>query len=406
MHLEKTAIDGDVCNISLIDYIIVFLLLFISGNPISSLSDWSYALACVLFLFIAIRKRVPITNRYLLGILFAFISVFSAHYLCLENVSVNADINQLIKLYVAFLSTIIVGIQFRYVYFKVVTFLSTISLLCFFLTLLLGDFPGIVVDEIHKSLLFYNHIFIGEHDSPVGIRNCGMFWEPGAFQGYINLVFLLYIKDFMSLYKSYKREIWILIITLITTFSTTGYIVFGVFLFFVILGSIRNVVLRIFAFVIYVLITLLFFFNIDFLGGKVESQYEESQVIKNEGAASSRIGSAIVAWENIEQHPYIGNGYLVKERYKKSFFDESTGGNGFFGSMNVLGIPMILIYLVLLYKNYKSSSLFKLSFVVVIVILLQGEYFLYYPLFWSLLFIKYPKVIMDSFNCSSYNIIR
>ena len=119
-------------------------------------------------------------------------------------------------------------------------------------------------------------------------------------------------------------------------------------------------------------------------------EYEFAQKTGTDYANWSRIGSAMIAWENIERHPLIGNGDLLESRYL-GLGDEMAGsGNGLLGQTNVLGIPMMLFYLVLVFLSYPYNTYFKVSFTVIIIMLLIGEDFLNYPLFWGLIFIKYP----------------
>ena len=68
---------------------------------------------------------------------------------------------------------------------------------------------------------FYNlFVYAGDMFS---FRNGGMFWEPGAFQIFINLALLI------ELLKNLPRGrvILVYVITIITTFSTTGFLGMG-----------------------------------------------------------------------------------------------------------------------------------------------------------------------------------
>ena len=70
----------------------------------------------------------------------------------------------------------------------------------------------------------------------------------------------------------------------------------------------------------------------------------------------------------------------------------SGSGNGFTGAVNVFGIVAIYMYLICLYRKipyvHKSE---KLLFVIGVVLLINGEFFLNYPMFWGLLFINISK---------------
>lgn len=55
-------------------------------------------------------------------------------------------------------------------------------------------------------------------------RNCGIFWEPGMYQGFLNFaIMIIFLKSKYT--KGDVIKVIILATTVITTFSTTGYIV-------------------------------------------------------------------------------------------------------------------------------------------------------------------------------------
>lgn len=39
------------------------------------------------------------------------------------------------------------------------------------------------------------------------LRNCGPFWEPGAFAGYVILVGVLYFKDLKVLWNTQRKNV-------------------------------------------------------------------------------------------------------------------------------------------------------------------------------------------------------
>ena len=49
-------------------------------------------------------------------------------------------------------------------------------------------------------------------------RNAGIFWEPGILQSYLNILFFLEA----SIFKSNKKLLFLIIIAIISTYSTTG----------------------------------------------------------------------------------------------------------------------------------------------------------------------------------------
>lgn len=373
------------------DCFFVFLLLFVSGNPLAIYTtDWTYVITCGFLIVYTIAKKVKLCDKRFFLVLTALCIVYIMQKFTLGRVSIAADINSVLKIYCGYLVVSILGKKFRVAYLKVMYFICVISLLGFSLNMLLGNIPGYSFDRYH-TLFLYNYLDV-ENSIGFSYRNAGMFWEAGAFQGYINIAFLLYVDSFKEFLKQYKKYFIVLVAALITTFSTTGFIAFGIIVTIVMLKYVKRISLKFASLIFVAFISMWAYSSFDFLGEKIIAEYEESQDITNIGIASSRMGSAIISLESLMRHPICGNGYLLDTRYDISFGDFNGGGNGFFGTMNILGIPMMLLYFVLLYKNVPTSSIFlRMSFVLVVILLLQGEYFLNYPLFWSLLFIYYPE---------------
>lgn len=393
-------------DVKWVDYFLVFLLVFISGNPIvSHLTDWAFVyVGLSLFVYALVLNKV-LGNRRLLLVVLSMVVINIMQAYTLNKVSFNANVNYLFKIYCGFIVVSILGEKFRGVYLKVISTLCGISILGFMANIFIGEFPGYQFDR-YCSLVFYNYVLGGSdsHFMDIGTRNSGMFWEPGAFQGYINIAFLLYIDKFNVFFREYKKYFIILLLALLSTFSTTGYLVFFAIIVLSAFRNTKNIIAKVFITTFVSIAAFWAYNNLDFMGEKINHEYENVQEINNRGVASSRMGSAIISWQNLMNNPLCGNGHLIEMRYYGiSYADFNGGGNGFFGAMNMFGIPMMLLYLLLLYKNYKSVPFLKLVFVVVVVIMLQGEYFLNFSLFWSLIFVIYPETDIEHETDCNFN---
>ena len=245
----------------------------------------------------------------------------------------------------------------------------------------------------YNSILFYNFMNIE--------RNPGMFWEPGAFQGFIMLVPLFYSDKLKQLWKQHRKECVILLLALLTTQSTTGYLTFAAFIFLTILlnGKINPILKGVAVAAIIGVFT--YAWSQDFMGEKIMNEYEDAQTIEAGEVSWSRMGAMMVDINNIERHPIIGNSFLMESRYGILGEYMSGTGNGFTGAINIFGIPFIILYLLGIFRNLphipKGN---RLIFVLIIIMILFGEYMLNYVFFWSLLFIKFPinEKSSNSFN--------
>lgn len=121
--------------------------------------------------------------------------------------------------------------EFRVVFVNQMVFLSAWSLLMFFANLafpqIVGLFPkvqnsqGLIAIDTGFAVLMPNKPM----SSP---RNWGVFWEPGAYQTFLNLALMLelfYSPSKLSTNHSRKSVVVILMLTIMTTASTTGIMV-------------------------------------------------------------------------------------------------------------------------------------------------------------------------------------
>lgn len=118
--------------------------------------------------------------------------------------------------------------EFANSFVEVMLFLSVISLIGYVAFLVIIPLRSMFVVKNTANLLYSNLVLYVS--SPEHIhRNWGMFWEPGAYQTFLNLALLFEIRR----RDAKVKNICVFIITILTTYSTTGYI--GLVINFVIL---------------------------------------------------------------------------------------------------------------------------------------------------------------------------
>ncbi len=215
-----------------VDFLLVYLLLFVSGSwRYNLLGDKAliavFLVSLVVWYLYSDRK---INDRFLLYVV-VFTSMLLALRLYTEgSLSLASIIASTIKLVLAYLIVKTVGRRFVDTYLKLIVFLAAISLLGY-ATDRFNLFDGIVrrlppVGEMGYEGFFYVFRFPW-HIS----RNNGIFFEPGAYQIFLN--FALFLLFFFKVGFTEKKKwiyIGILTTTLITTFSTTGFMIFIVLL--------------------------------------------------------------------------------------------------------------------------------------------------------------------------------
>ena len=189
---------------------------------------FAIALAVLLFLNkegVVNQSFVAIAGIFSIIFLFQFIIFFFFPYFTIAGFYV--------RLFIGYAVVRLVK-DFLLAYIQVMFYLAIASL-CFFIPDQLGQYIGFDFRSVFASLdeivgaphqyreVIYFHTFM----NLLPERNAGMFWEPGAFAGYLALAI-----GFLGLHKEklpkaiYVRFLIVLSLTLFTTQSSTGYLVF------------------------------------------------------------------------------------------------------------------------------------------------------------------------------------
>lgn len=120
-------------------------------------------------------------------------------------------------------------------YTKVMLAEAAISLISF----VIGDLLSLPLPLLHYEASSVNGFYLtpyftlGWLNIPVFHRNAGMFNEPGSHQIFLNFALLFLMSDETRMGMSKKKYCWaiaLLIVTILSTLSTTGFICLGVVL--------------------------------------------------------------------------------------------------------------------------------------------------------------------------------
>ena len=120
-------------------------------------------------------------------------------------------------------------------YTKVMLAEAVISLISF----VIGDLLSLPLPLLHYEVSSVNGFYLtpyftlGWLNIPVFHRNAGMFNEPGSHQIFLNFALLFLMSDETRMGMSKKKYCWaiaLLIVTILSTLSTTGFICLGVVL--------------------------------------------------------------------------------------------------------------------------------------------------------------------------------
>jgi len=136
----------------------------------------------------------------------------------------------------------------------------------------------------------------------------------------------------------------------------------------------------------------LLFIKVPYFKDKINRQYQEA-VFDENNSFNNRIGSIFYLSEIIAETPYLGLGVATDQSewsiiaYSYGIF--TTGGNGMFLFISRSGIPFFILVLFLMFFSFKRVVSIKssLMYIFLIILLLQGEAWLSYPLIYTFFFI-------------------
>lgn len=399
------------------DFALVLLLLCLSGNMLFIAQDrLAYSLlpsAALLFILLIIRGR-RFTKRFL-AVSIGFLVVFAGQAAIFSFLPVETIGGFFIKLFIAYaVLRLVDDFPRTYVYaMAVIALLSFIFYVPDRLFYLLGldmrelftplsDLLNIQTTGVNERINIGIYNFqTGEH----AWRNAAFFWEPGAFSGYLMLavIFLSICRHRMS-DKSARIILFILVAALLTTQSTTGIItlplalmLFMKFDFSKHRAKIRSG-LRLMIGIVALLIFAFALSRLDFVGQKLASLYERG-VNQEAGWQLSRFGAMIFDWPYIQKHPLVGWGQNNATQYmlnpELDRFDLGNGMTGFARQLGLLGVSVFLFALWIGLRRYGLSKLRSSYCILLVLLILNGEYFLSYPLFLGLHFLMQSKQTIE-----------
>lgn len=378
---------------------ILFLMLWSGGGFTYGL--WPlWMIVLFPFLCILYKKRGCCLNKKIVIVTFMLTFV-----VLLQTLSFSGDFNTTTKYLLALYSVMIMSCylfksrHFVDLYIKIVFLISVISLVfwCIDFTpqghnLLLDigeSLPQLGWDNMRETreestanksytLYVYTVYFIDDLLIP---QNTGPFWEHGIFCIYLIIAFYLNAIRENKIITKYNI---VFIIAIITSFSSTGYVVLIVALAFIILQRGGIPFSKIFLLVM-LLIGTYYISSLDFMTEKIT----ENAMSTNE---SSRFFAMVYHWQQIVKSPFIGYGPYLE----RAFSNLVMSPNGWTHLLRVWGIPFSAYLLIAFFKGagnffreednsfFKRIGLFVIVMIAVFPQTLSVSYFYFFLYFYSL----------------------
>jgi hypothetical protein len=292
---------------------------------------------------------------------------------------------------------------------KIMYYLSIISFIFFIPILLIPGFNDFLISHFTffsrldaGVMARYNILglftIVPGHD----FRNAGPFWEMGAFAGYLILALVI---NYLRKPELKNKTNIVLILAILTTQSSTGYITVLIFLAFIFNQEVKNLILKGMLIFSMIFVGYFAYTNLDFLGEKIEMQLDEAKALINtenlEGESTDRFVSILKDWRDIQGHEWVGRGFNKHTRFRTMYAqEEDITDIRTVGSTDLLvrlGVPLFLLILFLMYKSFSKFSQYYwnngnymgISIVFIIMLLLTSETYFVYPLFWITLMLQY-----------------
>lgn len=333
-------------RIDIIEKLFLISIIFTSGTEITlTLSFPSYFMLAIFGLLILLHR---IDFRHV-GSPFLFIIIVGVVWTIQCTLYTAGNTDTYLSLAKSFLSFAMVIIysntksecnkeRFQFC-IKALLTISIISNILFVLAILGVPLPR--VSTLHSrtiSIMFLENYSINPTFGFLGYRNYGIFWEPGMYQIYLNLILIyyLYSKE-LTFAKKCLISIYI-VLTIITTASTTGYVltivIFGLF-------AIKN------SSKIYVKVLLIILFAI---GLMIIFPYLESAINTKLTLGTSfekRFADLSDGWNLYKSKPLFGYGIEnnIYDQYYESLYGYNRGNsNGLISILINFGFVGFTIY--------------------------------------------------------------
>lgn len=342
------------------------------------------------FLILALTNKSKTFNLYHL---FLIIAVFSTYLAAMVfNLDFrNGYLLQALVMLLALLFVKVISIHvFFYYYNKILVYLALISLFVFLLIVIYHP----IVDYMptttnYGGVQFGNILICAVFKSTEIIRNTSIFREPGVYANYLlaGIILQLFYRA-----KANMKHVVLFILCLITTLSTSGFLILAILIFAYMLKA-KNLILKFWTFVVIVIVVLAAYMLPDFYS-LVFSKFSEDS--NDYASALSRISSFSVPWVIFLNYPVFGAGLSqfssVYEFYAYQLFGvsisaEDSSTNTILNSFAIFGLfyGTIIVVSLVRFSKFIGSRLIITIMVFIAIFLMFSNQEMRFSLFFNVL---------------------
>lgn len=360
----------DKSKISFISFFFVFCIMIYAGKAtvfarqLGDIRTIGNSFALIVTFVFAIFNKVKFTKNYFLSLL-----VFSVY--AIATTINNGIVNMwwysqwIIFLTMAFVLCRGFGERMFVVIETVLCWLCAISLVCWTINLCAPSFMEGVVKKLsfskpyaEDSNVLANMIVYtinserGRSEFALLIRNAGFAWEPGAFACFCNLGFFCnMLRTNLSIKQN--GSLLIFFLALLSSQSTTGYIMFIIMMLTWLLVNRR------FYLAFFLIPVLVFLFSMPFVQGKLFDEINGMQYLDESRIEGSvgRLFSLQLSFQEFLRHPILGIGgwsggtWFAQHGYEISII------SGIGTMLYQYGLIITFIFVLSLVKSSKKTAL-------------------------------------------------
>lgn len=377
-------------QLSVLEYAAIAMILISSGTAYFYLLHAGITIMSlfVIAIIVAIRKHAIVKSNVFI-IIYSILIPFNG---ILYGFSI-----QLITDAIFLFSTVLITASFSYEAFRkgllnIIFIMCIISIaleILFLFDIITPTLYGIGKNGSKGFSIYALHVFGGGHYFGTTTRLCGIFWEPGIYQMALNICLMMNLElfDKNSNISWRLTKLSLIILAIIMTESTTGYLVLGL----IIVGRYMNKSKRSLKFKIFTIFLLILFWLMISVSPVITDKFSDDN---HSFLVRFNDFQALLAmiWDN----PFFGFGVYSKafENAGNKFGLTDAQSAGFLLQSAQLGIFWIIAYYSSIIKEYRKRK-YKLPLYLVIIIITflgMGE-----PLAYS------PMMLMNALPFKKYN---
>lgn len=381
---------------AILQYILLYICMLNTASKAASMYGNSFIIfTFALSLVVILLGIVKLEKKPFLIIGGLFALIFLQHVLLQNDISVNSIMNTLSKFVISYCAVAIDKEHFFKRFVRLVVIVACISLPFFFATQLgAGSIVSKLLITNHASC-WTGNISYGRfiyHYMPGYERNVGIYNEPGVYQLYLNLALLIILFKNDEIQFEKKETIWysiILIATIITAMSTTGYVEMFVIVALYLISLKKEFSPRTIIILIAAVAFVAVFSQTDLFNDRILVKLAWSDEGRFEtGTGNARLASAMLDFNYIVQNP-LGYGYSGTWTNTSSFASNEVGSSvGLTSMVCVYGIFIALIvYSLYIFSLNKigKSAIEKLAIFASFVLAFSSQPWILNPIYLTLM---------------------